>query len=210
MNPLARIKAILFPPKKARRYSQLIDAVRKTKARRLLEVGTYMAVRSEQMIRAAQMFHPRGEVEFFGFDLFENLSDDQFAREISKKSPALVWVKEKLEKTGAKIELFPGDTRETLTRIAPSLAPIDVVFIDGGHSLETIESDWHAVETSLRKGSIVVFDDYWPDRTDAGAKPIVDAIDRNQYDVEILPIVDVFDNPHHGRLTIQFAQVTKK
>ena len=204
------LKRVFNPSPEAKRYRQLIDAVQETRAKNILEIGTYFAVRSKQMINAAKKFRATHEISFYGFDLFENLTEQQFKEEISKKSPPLSWVREELEKTGTNIHLFPGDTRVSLSEAVPSLPEMDVVFIDGGHSIETIESDWKNVEKVLKKGSVVIFDDYWPDRTDAGAKPIVDAIDRERYDVTILPIVDVFDNPNHGRLTIQFARVVKK
>ena len=73
-------------------------------------------------------------------------------------------------------ELIKGNTRDTL----PSYVA-DFVYIDGGHSVATIRSDYEAV-----KGShVIVFDDYYrpdakggcPDLKKFGANAIVDAID---------------------------------
>ena len=47
-------------------------------------------------------------------------------------------------------------------------------------------------------------------RSDAGAKLIVDSIDRNKYHIDILPKIDSFDNADFGRLDISFAKVTLK
>jgi hypothetical protein len=58
--------------------------------------------------------------------------------------------------------------------------------------------------------TIVIFDDYWTNRKDGGAKPIVDAIDPSLYDVKILPVFDAFINPTYGRLVIKFAGVRKR
>jgi hypothetical protein len=42
---------------------------------------------------------------------------------------------------GAKIFLFKGDTREVLPKVVNTLPMMDFIFIDSGHSLETIEND---------------------------------------------------------------------
>jgi len=57
---------------------------------------------------------------------------------------------------------------------------------------------------------VVIFDDYWRNREDAGCKVVVDHIDENVYTVEILKEIDVFNNADFGRLEISFARVTKK
>src|SRR5687767_11489242 len=56
-----------------KRYARLFEEIGRTKARRIMEIGTYNGVHAEQMIRTAQRYHPQriGGVEYFGFDLFE-------------------------------------------------------------------------------------------------------------------------------------------
>jgi hypothetical protein len=50
---------------------------------------------------------------------------------------------------------------------------MDLIFIDGGHRLETVWSDWLGVQPLLDENTLVRFDDYW-NREQAGCKTLVD------------------------------------
>jgi predicted O-methyltransferase YrrM len=151
-------------------YTQLFTAVEACKPRRILEIGTWNGEHGAGMIRIAQRFH--SDVEYYGFDLWAPAD----VSEISKPAMNRDAVAACLNKTGAKIALYQGNTRETLPRHAGSLPPMDFIFIDGGHSLETIANDWHHCSKLMHRHTVVVLDDYYPDRTDAGAKTLVDAL----------------------------------
>jgi hypothetical protein len=62
---------------------------------------------------------------------------------------------------------------------------MDFIFIDGGHSLKTIESDWRYAQVVMDPNAIVNFYDYW-NRSDAGCKALIDALDGAKFNVEIL------------------------
>ena len=162
------------------------------------------------MILEAQKHHPPQEVSYYGFDLFENLSSEIMDKELSKQPPPMEAVRDELIKTGAQVRLYKGDTRKILPEVVSSLPKMDFIFIDGGHSLETVQNDWNWASRLMDGKTAVVFDDYWPQRTDAGAKPIVDAIDRSIYIVKILPGFDVFVKAHFKPLIIKFALVKKR
>lgn len=193
-----------------RRYRHLFDEIRRVRAVRILEVGTWNGNRAIEMIEAARRATPGTPVAYFGFDLFEQLTDELFEHELSKKPPSKLEVEAKLKATGAAITLVQGNTRETLPEFARTAEPMDLIFIDGGHHVNTVRSDWEAVRSLMHERTVVLFDDYWRNRGDESAKPVVDAIDRSLYDVEVLPEKDVFENAHHGYLEISFAKVTKK
>lgn len=193
-----------------KRYRYLYDAIEEVKAKNIMEIGTWNGKRAAMMIETAKKNHPPVEISYFGFDLFEAMTQELYKEEISKIPPTQKEVTEKLNETGAHIALFAGNTLSTLPRTVSKLPKMDFVFIDGGHALETIENDWKYTQDVMHEKTIVIFDDYWNDRIDGGAKPIVDAIDTNVYDVTILPRVDSYDNRDHGRLNIQFARVQKK
>lgn len=118
-------------------------------------------------------------------------------------------VKKKLEKTGANIFLYKGNTKEILPKVVKELPKMDFVFIDGGHSLDTIKSDWNNVQKLMHNSTIVIFDDYYHNREDVGCQKIIKGIDKNFYEVEILPIKDIFKSKL-GILEISFVQVKKK
>ena len=193
----------------AYRYDQLFDEIKIIKPVNIMEIGVWVGDRAKKMIKLASQFNPTQSVNYYGFDLFEIMDNAKFKTEISKQPPNLEYIKNKLKETSASINLFKGDTTETLPKFVKQLPPMDLIFIDGGHSLETIANDWLYTSKLLHTGSVVIFDDYWPSRTDAGSKVTVDTIDRGQYFVEILPITDFFPNTAFGPLTIQFAKVVK-
>ncbi len=175
-----------------------------------MEIGTWEGTRALKMIQLAQKYHHKDKIEYYGFDLFESLTQDKFREEISKWPPSLSEAKQKLEKTGASIHLFKGDTMQTLPNIIPSLPNMDFIFIDGGHSLKTIANDWEHTNKLMDKKTILIFDDYWLNRDDAGAKVTVDGISRKLYKVKILPITDYFKKTNFGPLKIKLARVEKR
>jgi hypothetical protein len=74
--------------------------------------------------------------------------------------------------------------------------------------LRGIASDRAHLQPVIGPQTLVVFDDYW-DRTDAGCRSLVDALDRRLYDVEVLPVTDRGSDGQHG-ITIRFARVTRR
>ncbi|XKT74485.1 MAG: class I SAM-dependent methyltransferase [Patescibacteria group bacterium UBA2163] len=196
--------------KAPKRYHHLFDEIARLQATRILEVGTWNGGRAVKMIKTAQKVSPVKDILYVGFDLFEELDNDMFEYEISKRPPQKKEVEEKLSKTGAHIELVQGNTLETLPAYVKNAEPFDFIFIDGGHNVNTVRSDWNAVRQLMDKDTVIIFDDYWRNRDDQSAKPVVDAIDRTKYNIQILNEIDVFDNVDHGRLEISFAKVTRR
>ncbi len=207
---IKKILRIPTPPV-ARRYQALFVEIERCKARRILEIGTWGGGRAVEMIRKAQEFSD--EVEYYGFDLFEQMTDEIHDIEVSKQPPAREEVQARLQETPARIRLFQGFTQETLPAALEELPPMDFIFIDGGHAPETVASDWKYCQQLMHDDTIVIFDDYWPEGYKGdrayGPQAIVDAIDRDQYEVEILPTTDRFEKDW-GPLIIQFARVTKR
>lgn len=191
------------------RYDHLYEYANKFKAKRIMEIGTWKGERARGMIKIAQKYHTPSEVEYYGFDLFQTMDNDTYAYEISKQPPSRAEIEKELAATGAKINLFEGDTTKTLPAAVSTLPKMDIIYIDGGHSYDTILSDWENSAKLMHENTVVIFDDYWQNRAD-GAKPIVDKIDQTKYRVILLPAMDVFFNPDFGRLVIRFAMVNKK
>ena len=170
-----------------RRYDQLLQEIDTLHPRMICEIGTNDGTNAVRLIRRALKY--RDDVEYYGFDLFEFLDRATFFQEFAIKAPSLKSVCRYLNRNGIhKKKLFSGNTMESLPRLKLSLPKMDLVFIDGGHSDETVASDWMNVQHLLHEKSVVFFDDYpnW------GVGPVVDNIDRNKWDVTILPIEDIF------------------
>jgi len=175
-----------------------------------MEIGTWTGDRALTMIKLAKRYHSAGEIDYYGFDLFGQMTTEKFTEEKSKWPPTQREAEEKLRTTGAGIHLFQGDTMQVLPDLAGKLPKMDFIFIDGGHSLETVANDWYWASQLMHDKTVVVFDDYWASRTDAGCKMTVDGIDRRAYRVTIWPWVDSFKKIAFGPLKIKLAKVQKR
>jgi hypothetical protein len=192
------------------RYANLFRTIYKFRCRNLVEIGTWNGVHAEQMIHVAALRSGVSAVRYTGFDLFEDLTEQQLHEEFSKRPPTCEEVARRLRGTGAEVTLYRGNTRETLSRAAEELKRADLIFIDGGHSIETISADWEAVRRSMGPRTTVLFDDYYPDRLSKleglGCQSIIDALDPTRYIVEVLEPTDGFDQPW-GTLRVKMARV---
>jgi hypothetical protein len=193
-----------------RRYRHLFTLIARARARTLLEIGTWNGRHARQMIRTAAVWHPMSTVEYFGFDLFEQSTTDDLRKEFTPKIPPTEeQVRQYLSATGAAVRLYKGYTRDTLPRAADSLPAIDFAFIDGGHAIDTIRSDWAVVQRLVRPSSVVVFDDYYQadERLEGlGCREVIEAIDRSRYDVEVLEPTETAPQPW-GMLEIRMVCV---
>jgi len=177
-----------------------------------MEIGTWRGLKALQMIHLAQKYHGKVNIEYYGFDLFDMMNEDIVVKEVSKLPPHLEDVKKQLEYTGAQINLYRGFTKDTMPQVMPSLPFMDLVFIDGGHSIETIENDWHYTQQVMGDHTVVIFDDYWSGqwegRKDAGCRSLIEKIDRSRFDINILPIQDKY-RKDWGVLKIKYVQVKR-
>jgi SAM-dependent methyltransferase len=193
-----------------RRYRNLFTLIARSRARRILEIGTWNGRHAREMIRTASVWHDPATVQYFGFDLFEQSTAEDLRKEFTPKIPPTEEeVRRFLSTTGALVHLYKGYTRDTLARAADSLPVIDFAFIDGGHSIETVRGDWAVVQRLIRPGSIVVFDDYYQadDRLkDLGCRPVIEELDGDEYEVEVLQPTEVAELPS-GPLEIRMVCV---
>lgn len=174
---------------------------------RFLEVGTYDGVRASTLIRRWLGFGDKFTAEYHGFDLFEFLTPQMSKQELSKSKlpPSSVEVMKRMAQLPrTSVKLYKGNTRETLPKQAEELPPMSLIFVDGGHSLETIESDWNAVKQLMDVGTITLFDDYYENRDDYGCKALVHGLDPRYR----MLLCDPVDHIEHNNLRIRMARVT--
>jgi glycosyltransferase involved in cell wall biosynthesis len=182
-------------------YRPLFDYLSTHPCRTIVEIGTYDGENALWMIRMASLMVHESDISYLGFDLFEDMDEKTRQKELSHAdSPRLADVEAKLRRTKAKIGLVQGLTKGVL---AIESNP-DVVFIDGGHSLETIAHDWGKVSEAMGDNTAVFFDDYFPDRTDMGCKTLIDSLP----DAKVFPKVDIYPKST-GDLKVQLAMVKK-
>jgi predicted O-methyltransferase YrrM len=139
------------------RYQQLSGLIDDAKPQTIVEVGTHVGARAAMMCLQALQ---HGPVHYIGYDLFDDATAETDAAEMNGKSRAPIdTARNRLTKIangnpGFSYQLIKGNTRDTLHGHE---VKADFVFIDGGHSVETIRGDYEAVKGSR----VVVFDDYY-------------------------------------------------
>jgi hypothetical protein len=139
------------------RHDDLIDLIDFYMPRTLIEIGTYDGINAGRMLKAARKHHPNPS--YIGYDLFEDATPEINDKEFNLKGTKS---EEKARRSinkicpGIDFKLIKGDTKQTLKH-----AVADFVFIDGGHSIETIAHDYNA----LKDSEVIVLDDYYePDK----------------------------------------------
>ncbi len=148
----------------------------------IAEIGTHNGSSAIQFID--YLFPRVHRLQYTGYDLFDMANSETDSIEHNGKGPGNFKLAEKAlskrkEKYGKRFsyELIKGYTKDTLT------VPVsyDFVYIDGGHSYDTVMHDYFMVKES----TVIVFDDYQID----GVKDAIDEIKNNlESDYEVLEI----------------------
>ncbi len=166
------------------RYEQLIFMVLRDKPEVVVEIGTWNG------IRAKEMFLANPNMTYYGFDLFETASPDTDAHEKNVKAH---FSKEQVEaRLGIhNATLIRGNTNETFTLWADEHPEsVDLVYIDGGHSVETIQSDYMNALKVIKPGGKIVFDDYYEDMPDIDLYGANRVLEQSGRDYHVLPMKD--------------------
>lgn len=160
------------------RYEQLNNIIMFVKPKVVLEVGTFKGDRAIEMCKV--MTNQGQNVHYIGFDVFEDGTPEFNKQEMNGKGNSVyqdVIAKltqfQTLTEGKFTFELFRGKTCDTLAHM--NLGATDFVFIDGGHSVETIAGDYEA----LKDAKVIVFDDFYLDGVDTkkfGCNEIVNKI----------------------------------
>ena len=158
------------------RYFDLCRIVQHYKRKNILEIGTWNGENASAMIQAA--FNESDEVHYTGIDLFTQATEETDKKEFNvkkhytKKSVEikLATAAKEYAKQNKKFTyyLMEGDSKEKLKILQdPSLCNMynikpDIVFIDGGHSIETVESDYEFCKDI----PVIILDDYYTENAD--------------------------------------------
>lgn len=157
------------------RYDKIVYLISIFKPQSIVETGTWNGQNASRMIAEALKHNP--DISYTGYDLFEDATDQTDAEEFNVKPHNKIEdVRANLSRMGAKIHLIKGNTRDTLKSLTA-----DMAFIDGGHSLETIEHDYEA----LKGCGLIILDDFYT-ADDLGRMPDIRKVGCNLL-VERLP-----------------------
>lgn len=196
------LKRLCTDPSLKHRYQQIPRILSVLPHKTIVEVGVAQGTTATHMVKVNL---ERGlPVHYIGFDLFEELTSEIGEAELNgKKVLSMLEVDKKLAQIGMLFpdtftyQLIRGNTRETLPAFKWPEDGVDFAFIDGGHSIETIQSDYNALKDVVR---LIVLDDYYLSGQDTekyGCNKLVAGLKTKM----MLPIADRFD----GGMEIQLV-----
>ena len=183
----------------------LLNLVLEYKPKNFLEVGVLEGATARNVCEMMYKFHGHDfnylGIDLFGIDLFNN-NTKEFTPISKKISNPFKWfffkfilriephskegVNFLLKKFGNSINILSGYSHQILQEI--NLKKIDFVFLDGGHSYDTVKKDLQILISKLDKNGVIVCDDY--DVAHYGVKQAVDEVSINHH----------FEN--HGRFAL--------
>jgi len=175
------------------RYGHMLALFRQHNPRNMIEIGVWRGDRTVHFISSGNALK-----KYVGFDLFEGMNNDKYQQESMghcvphAKEMVMARIHPIAIQRGCKVELIAGKTEETLPEfVGQNAGQFDFIYIDGGHSLETVANDWEFSKQLLAPRGLAIFDDYYLNDDSRGAKPLIDALlhDRN-YRVRFFPMTE--------------------
>ena len=156
-----------------------LSLVEEYKPKNVLEIGVFCGVTSRNICELLKT-NFGSDFKYYGLDLFGStktssvdeiepkfLENQKFSNPLKtiyynfiKKENlnSKISVQNFLKKFSQNIELIEGDTRVTLEKVP--LSEIDFVFLDGGHSYDTVLSDLQKLYDNMKNNSKIVCDDF--------------------------------------------------
>jgi len=171
-----------------------------SKPKKFLEIGVFQGVTSRNVCELLYEVH-KDNFKYIGIDIFEHdeKSNKEIIPNINFRNPlkqfyyrymkrenpySLSSVKSLLKKFEKNVEIIKGDSKKILPII--DLAEVDYVFLDGGHSYETVKSDLNNCKIVIENNGTVLCDDYNLSYAPGVKKAIDEFSSSEQYDIKIL------------------------
>ena len=169
----------------------LLDQIEIYKPKNFIEVGVFQGVTSRNICEKLYEINKENFL-FHGIDIFEdtniNIDNKEMTikhNKISNPFKHLIFniilrknlfsidsIYSFLKKFKNNVRLYKGFSETELPKI--DMSKIDMVFLDGGHSYETVRSDLSLILKGIKKNKIIICDDY--DQVNYGVKRAVDEI----------------------------------
>jgi hypothetical protein len=177
-----------------------LNEVMLSKPKKFLEIGIFQGVTARNICELLYKIHDNN-FKYIGvdkFDLDEKANDEiipsinfknplkQFYYQyIKKENPySLKSVKNLLKKFDKNIDIFKGDSKDVLPKI--DLSEINYVFLDGGHSYNTVINDLINCKVVVENNGVILCDDYDLSYAPGVKKAIDEFITKERYDIKIL------------------------
>ena len=173
-----------------------LKIVSEKKPKYFLEIGVFTGVTARNICELLNDIHGK-DFQYTGLDLFEDYvpeHDHEIApnmirgnqQKLSNPLKHIVYnlilreqlnslnsVTNFLKKFKNQVELVKGDSKKTLSEI--EIEKYDMIFVDGGHSFETVNFELELIMSKCKKDCLVLVDDY-DLQVASGVKKAVDQI----------------------------------
>ena len=169
----------------------LLNQIEIYKPQNFLEVGVFQGVTSRNVCEKLYEIN-KDNFSFHGVDIFEdtnnnidNIEMTTKHNRISNPFKHLIFniilkknlfsidsIYEFLKKFRINVQLYKGFSDTELLKI--DMSKIDMIFLDGGHSYETVKNDLSLILKSIKKNKIIICDDY--NQANYGVKKAVDEL----------------------------------
>ena len=176
----------------------LLNEIKNYKPKNFLEVGVFQGVTSRNVCEMLKKLHDNN-FKYYGVDIFEDSDEKTDLKESTLKSNKisnpfkhLIFniilkknlnsfesVRKLLKKFESNVFLIKGFSHEAILKI--DISEIEFVFLDGGHSYETVKEDLRLILKDIKKNMIIICDDY--DQGGYGVKRAVDELKNQVTDV---------------------------
>ncbi len=124
-------------------------AIRRLRARKIVELGIGDGRRALRMIAAARLASPGRIVQYVGLDQFEDSAEATAGRLTLKEAHRM------FAGAGCLVRLVPGEPAHSLVRVANSLGKVDLLLLSGGLGSASYGRFWFFVPRMLHQRSVV-------------------------------------------------------
>jgi hypothetical protein len=188
-------------------YGQIfVDLVKQQNPKNFLEIGVFTGVTARNVCELLYLINNK-DFFYLGIDLFEDfheaISDEVVPEFLVKKQnfsnplKSLVYnflLKEKLNSLGSvskflkkfqnNIELKKGNSLNILPKT--DLKIFDMIFVDGGHSYETVKFELDIILKNVKHNCLVVCDDYSLQEATGVKKAIDESVIENSCNFKVV------------------------
>ncbi len=188
-------------------YGQiLIDLIKEKKPKNFLEIGVFTGVAARNICELLFIIHQNNFL-YCGIDLFEDykeaISNEVIPKFIVNKQnfsnplKSLIYnfilgeqlnshksVTNFLKKFKNNIELIKGNSKNILQNI--NIKKFDMIFVDGGHSYETVKFELNLILKNANDDCLIVCDDYDHLEANGVKKAIDEEVIINSFKIKIV------------------------
>ncbi|MDA9065833.1 class I SAM-dependent methyltransferase [Candidatus Pelagibacter sp.] len=179
---------------------QFLNEVASKKPKSFLEVGVFHGVTARNVCELLYSIH-KSDFKYIGLDLFgeslenkdEIIPNTEFNNPLKKiyfkyilqKDPyTLEAVSDLLKKFKQNVHLIKGNSNRLLQKI--DMSKIDYVFLDGGHTYETVKNDLYFSKPVLDNNGTILCDDYGLGYAPGVKQAIDEFVAENNFKSEII------------------------